>query len=175
MFYWVCVLATGSSIAVNIRVHVSFWMMIFSGFRFMCGKSISRLSFLESFLFFFWDGEAVLSSDCRQCPFPLTMQGGSLFSQLSPTFIICRRVRMAILTGGIWFLVVVLVGIPPVIFRDMDQLVLWPFGFVFFFFLFLKGVCEEIFPVASCFLKVGYVQDWFLQYPHQDLPGGSGH
>ena len=52
-----------------------------------------------------------------------------------------------------------LVGIPPVIFRDVDQLVLWPFGFFFFFFLFLKGVCEEIFPVASCFLKVGYVQD----------------
>ena len=174
MFYWVCVLATGSSIAVNIRVHVSFWMMIFSGFRFMCGKSISRLSFLESFLFFFWDGEAVLSSDCRQCPFPLTMQGGSLFSQLSPTFIICRLVRMAILTGGIWFLVVVLVGIPPVIFRDVDQLVLWPFGFVFFF-SFPKGCVWGNFSCCKLLLESRLCSGLISAIPHQDLPGGSGH
>lgn len=65
------------------------------------GSPYPRLSFLESFFFFFLAWEAVLSSDCYQCPFPLTMQGGSLFSQLSPTVIICRLVRMAILTGGI--------------------------------------------------------------------------
>ena len=37
---------------------------------------------------------------------------GSLSCRLSPAFIVCRLVRMAILTSGIWFLVVVLMGIP---------------------------------------------------------------
>ena len=171
MFYWVCVLATGSSIAVNIRVHVSFWMMIFSGFRFMCGKSISRLSFLESFLFFFWDGEAVLSSDCRQCPFPLTMQGGSLFSQLSPTFIICRLVKMAILTGGIWFFVVILIGIPPVIFRDVEHLVLRPSGF---FFFPLKDVRKFYLLQAASWKAVMFGIDFCNTHP-RTFPGGSGH
>ena len=118
------------------------------------------------FFFFFWDGEAVLSSNCCQCPFPLTMQGGSLFSQLSPTFIICQLVKMTILTGGIWFFVVVLIGIPPVIFRDVEHLVLRPSGF-----FFPKG-CEEILYVTRCFLKGSYVWNWFLQYPPQDLSRG---
>ena len=63
--------------------------------------NILGLVFWKVFFFFFLAWEAVLSSDCYQCPFPLTMQGGFLFSQLSPTVIICRLVRMAILTGGI--------------------------------------------------------------------------
>ena len=138
------------------------------------GNQYPRLSFLESFFFFFsWHGEAVLSSDCCQCPFPLAMQGGSLFSQLSPTFIICQLVRMAILTGGTWFLVV-LVGIPPVIFRDVEQLVLWPFVCLFVCFLFLKGVRTFYLLQAASWKSVMFRIDFCNTHP-RTFPAGSGH
>lgn len=49
--------------------------------------------------------------------------GISCSSLLSPTYIICRLVRMAILTGGIWF--VVSISILAAIIRDAEHLVLW--------------------------------------------------
>ena len=42
----------------------------------------------------------------------------------------CRLVRMAILIGWIWF-IVILIGISPVIIRDAGHIVLWQFGFFF--------------------------------------------
>ena len=62
----------------------------------------------------------------------------------------CRLVRMAILIGWIWFLVVILIGISPVIIRDAGHIVLWQFGF-----FFLKGVREVyLLPLASWKLAV---------------------
>ena len=57
-------------------------------------------------------------------------------------------VRMAILSNGIWLLVVILISITPVILRDAEHLGLWPSGFFFslFFLSFLKG-CEEDWPL----------------------------
>ena len=48
--------------------------------------------------------------------------GVSCSSLLSPTYIICRLVRMAILTGRISFLVG-LISIPSAIIRDAEHLV----------------------------------------------------
>ena len=59
----------------------------------------------------------------------------------SPAFIVCRLVRMASLTGGIWFPIVVLIGVPAAI-RDAVHLLLgWRFAFVFSCFLVRKIYC----------------------------------
>ena len=60
----------------------------------------------------------------------------------SPAFIVCRLVRMASLTGGIWFPIVVSIGVPAAI-RDAVHLLLW-WRFACFppCFLYIKG-CEE--------------------------------
>ena len=52
---------------------------------------------------------------------------------LSPVFIVCQILTTAIVIGGIWFPIVVLIGIPATI-RDAEHLVLqWRFDFVLFF------------------------------------------
>ena len=75
----------------------------------------TTISSLEMFIF--WHVEAIFSRDCRQCPFPPTLYRGPISFWPSRTFTISRLLWMSILTGGIWFLVIVLVVIPPVIIR----------------------------------------------------------
>lgn len=66
-----------------------------------------------------------------------------MMSWLSPAFAVCRPLRISILTGGIWFLDVVLIVIPPVIITMLN--ILFCGCLVFFFpFLFHKGF-EEIY------------------------------
>ena len=62
-------------------------------------------------------------------------------SILSPVFTVCRILTTAIVIGGIWFPIVILISILAAI-RDAEHLVLWrTFDFVFSgFFFFLKGV-----------------------------------
>ena len=74
----------------------------------------------------------MLSSGYCQCPFPLNMRWGYLTCRLSPAFIVCKLVRMASLTDGIWFAIVVLIGIPAALGR---------FAFVFSCFLVRKIYC----------------------------------
>ena len=50
---------------------------------------------------------------------------------------------MAVLTGEIGSLAVALPGIHPVLFRDIDHLVLWPFGDFYSFCLYFKGCGES--------------------------------
>ena len=68
-------------------------------------SSSSRLSSLETFVF--WHAEAVFFKGCWQCPFPPTLYWGSISSWPSPTFTVCRPLWISILTGGIWFHVIV--------------------------------------------------------------------
>ena len=71
-------------------------------------------------------------------------------------------------TGGTWFLVFTLIGIPAVI-RDAEHLVLWwRFGSSFF----SNKRCEENLPVAVGFLKAGWVWNLFLQFLPQDTSWG---
>ena len=69
-------------------------------------------------------------------------------------------------SGEIWFLTVILAGIPPVVIRNAQHLVL---RWLFFFFFFLLHGCEENLPVLVDFLKVSCVCTFFLQYSPQDL------
>ena len=75
------------------------------------------------------------------------------------------------MTGGIWFIVVVLIRIPPAITRDAEHLVLcWLeyFSFLFFFF-FLLGMCGNFtFRLESC--KLGVFATFFSNiYPRTFL------
>ena len=83
-------------------------------------------------------------------------------------FIVCRLVTMAILIGWIWFLVVILIDISPVIIRVAEYLVL-SFGL---FFFFPKRVWGKLtFEIG--FLKVDCAWNLFLQYLLQDLSWGQ--
>ena len=66
---------------------------------------------------------------------------GGLHYLLALSSIYCLQiVRMAILSNGIWFLVIVLIGIIPLIIQDAEHLVLWSLGLFFSFFISLKGM-----------------------------------
>jgi len=80
------VLAVVSSAAVNIGVHMSFPVMVFSGYMQSRGIAGSYDTFIRSFFFFFNKSPQWL----YQSAFPLTVQEGSLFSTPSPAFI-CYR------------------------------------------------------------------------------------
>ena len=82
---WGCfhVLPIVNSAAMNIGVHVSFWMMVFSGYMPRCeivGSSIFR--FLRNL-------HTVLHRD-YQFTFPPAVQEGFLFATPSPAFTVCR-------------------------------------------------------------------------------------
>ena len=77
---------------------------------------------------------------------------------------------MAVLTGGIWFLLVILIGIPSLMTRAAEHPVLGgEMGFVGVFSLY---GCEENRPVA-----VGVVCVWnlFCNTRHRTFPEGSCH
>ena len=99
------VLTIVNSAAMNIRAHVSFQTMFFSGFMprsgiaGSCGSSI--FSFLRNLPYCF-------PSWLHQFTFLPVEQEGSLLSTASPAFIIYRLLMMAILTSVRWHLIVVL-------------------------------------------------------------------
>ena len=105
-------LAIGNSAAMNIGVHVSFRVMVFS--RYMPRSGIAGS--YGSSIFSFWRNLCiVLHSDCTSLhshhsvgrfPFLYTLSSTSF-----PAFIICRFLMMAILTGVRWYLIVVLICI----------------------------------------------------------------
>ena len=125
-------------------------------------SSVSKNSVTEFFLFL----------TCRCCPLlllllmsiPATQVVG--FPHLLPLFrtIVCRLVRMASLTPGIWFSIVILAGIPAAIKDAVHLLLWWRFAIVVsFFILFIKG-CEENLPVTIGFLNDGCVWNLFLPW-----------
>ena len=81
------VLAIVKSAAVSFRVHVSFWIIVFSGYMPSSGIVGSYNSFIPFFFFFFqkaspyWLGQFTL---------PPTIQENSLFCTASPAFVVCR-------------------------------------------------------------------------------------
>ena len=83
------ILAIVNNAAMNIGVHVSFSIIVFSGYMSSGGIAGSYSSFIPSFLTF--------STAAVPIYIPTMVQGGSLFSTFSPDFLM-----MAILTSVSW-------------------------------------------------------------------------
>ena len=151
-FILVFVLAVLCISAVNVGVHVSFWVMVFHNRDPRVDIKILGLS-LSKFLVLAYRG----------CPFsgllPIStstaLVGGGFHHLPILSIIYCLQiVRMAILSDWIWLLVI-LTAIPPVIIRVAEHPVFLLTGFYvgFFFFLYsLKG-WEWNLPVSTGFLK----------------------
>ena len=80
------VLAIVNSTAVNIRVNVSFRIMVFWGYMPSSGIAGSYGSFIPSF----WETSMLFSIVAVSVYIPTTVQEGSLFSISSIAFIFCR-------------------------------------------------------------------------------------
>ena len=80
------VLAIANSVAMNIGVHVSFQIMVFSKYVPRSGISGS----CGSSTLFFKEPPYCSLQWLYQFTFPPTVKEGSLFSTPSPTFIVCR-------------------------------------------------------------------------------------
>ena len=124
-----------------------------------------KLSYLES-VFFLARGDSPFSGYC-QCPshWLCWVREGGVTCLLGSVCIYCLWITV------IRFLAI-FIDFPPVIIRDAEYLVLWPFEDCFFFIFFLK-LCEENVHVATGILKVSCVWNLFLQYPPQDLSRGQ--
>ena len=81
----------GSSIRGTFQARVLEWVAI----------AFSEIQGLALLIFFFCHAEAVSSSGCCQCSFCRACGGFPHSSLLSPTYIVCRLLRLAVLTGGI--------------------------------------------------------------------------
>ena len=115
---------------MNIGVHVSLWILVFSGYMpssVIAGsysRSIPSLFFFL-FLVFLRNLYTVLHTGCIKLHSHQTVQEGSLFSTSSPAFIVCRFFLMVtILTSVRWQLIVVLICIS-LIMSDVEHLFIY--------------------------------------------------
>ena len=89
-------LAIINTAIVNIGVHVSFRIVVFSGYMPSNGIAGSYGSLTHSFL---RNLHTVSCNGCYQIIFPPTVQEGSLFSTFCTAFMSVDFLMMAILTG----------------------------------------------------------------------------
>ena len=165
---------------MNIVVHDSFWIMVFSWCTPNSGIAGSYGSSIFSFL-----GNPPYCSPywLYQFTFPPIVQECSLFSKPSPAFIVCRFFMMAILTCVRWYLIVVLICISLMI-SDVEHLFMcllaicmsslercyfrssahfWIGLFTFFILSCLSCLyILEINPLVSCFFFKYFLPFWVL-------------
>ena len=109
------VLAIVNSAAINNGIHVSFSILLSSGYMPRSGTGGSNGSSIFNFL---KETSILFSIWLYQFTFPPTVQEGSLFCAPSPVFIVCRFLVMAILTGVRWYFIVVLIWFSLIISDD---------------------------------------------------------
>ena len=139
----------------------------------MCICQILSLATLKVF-FFFWYVETLLlvaianvhPTDCAGSEKEVLLVLPALYC------IYCLWISVTRFLISVIRFLAIFIDFPPVIIRDAEYLVLWPFGDCFFF-IFLLKLCEENVHVAAGILKVGCVWNLFLQYPPQDLSPGQ--
>ena len=99
-------LAFVNSAAVNNGIHVSFSILVSSGYMPRSGIAGSYGGFVPSFL---RNLHTVFHSGCYQFTFPSAVQEGSLFSTRSPEFTICKYFDID--PTDRWYLIVVFICI----------------------------------------------------------------
>ena len=132
------VLAIINTAAVNVGIHMSFSIMVFSGYMPNSGIVGSYGSFISSFLM---NLHTVLHSGCinlhshQQCKeIPISSHFPHLFT-LSPAFIVCRFFDDGYLSNMRWYLIIVLICISLI--SNIDHL----FNvFITHLFVFLREV-----------------------------------
>ena len=113
------VLAIANNTAMDIGVHVSFWISVFAFFRHIPRSGISRS--YGSLLSVFWETSILFNSGCTNLHFYQQCIRVPFFSTPSPTFVIVDFLIIVILTGVRWYLIVVLICISLMI-SDVEHL-----------------------------------------------------